>query len=191
MKWYKWLYYSSAIAANIAIGIFVWSNITEAEQITPVLPEPVPVVVKPVPVVVKEQTPIAVNVVLDAKELECLANNIYFESLSEPVAGQIAVANVTMNRVASEYFPNTVCEVVWANSQFSWTHDGKSDTPVAGKQYNDIYKLAKDVYTGKIGDITEGSTFYHADYVNPGWAKRMDRKVVKIGAHIFYWHEGI
>lgn len=128
---------------------------------------------------------------LPPKQIRCLADNIYFESLIEPVAGQIAVANVTMNRVKSEWFPNTVCEVVWQNKQFSWTHDGKSDIPLVGKQYNDIYKLAQMVYTGQIEDITEGSTFYHADYVSPAWAKKMDRKVVKIGRHIFYWNKDI
>ena len=182
MKWYKWLYYSSAIAANVAIGAFVWTTVTEAMS---------PDSIEPAPVVVKAQTSIAVNVILDVKEVGCLADNIYFESLIEPVAGQLAVANVTMNRVASEHFPNTVCEVVWQKKQFSWTHDGKSDKPLVGKQYDEIYNLAEMVYTGKLPDITEGSTFYHADYVNPSWAKKMDRKVVKIGRHIFYWNKDI
>jgi|DEB0MinimDraft_10_1074344.scaffolds.fasta_scaffold00577_19 spore germination cell wall hydrolase CwlJ-like protein len=173
---FKWLYYTSAMAANVAIGVFVWNTLTAAQ---------------PTPVAEVKSHHIVANIPTDVKELKCLADNIYFESLIEPLAGQIAVANVTMNRVNSPHFPNTVCEVVWANKQFSWTHDGKSDTPVAGKQYDDIYKLAKDVYTGKISDITEGSTFYHADYVNPSWAKKMDRKVVKIGRHIFYWNKDL
>lgn len=141
--------------------------------------------------VLKTTSPVIAAPLADTKELKCLADNIYFESLIEPIAGQIAVANVTMNRVKSEWFPNTVCEVVWQSKQFSWTHDGKSDNPLVGKQYNAIYKLAEMVYTGKINDITEGSTFYHADYVNPAWAKKMDRKVVKIGRHIFYWNKDI
>tara|TARA_Y100000389_G_scaffold82486_1_gene79095 strand:+ start:393 stop:965 length:573 start_codon:yes stop_codon:yes gene_type:complete len=148
-----------------------------------------PVTFKPPPE--KLVTHMAGNVIINTKELKCLSDNIYFESLIEPIAGKIAVANVTMNRVASEHFPNTVCEVVWQKNQFSWTHDGKSDKPLAGKQYDDIYNLAKMVYIGELPDITEGSTFYHADYVNPGWAKKMDRKVVKIGAHIFYWNKDI
>lgn len=182
MKWYKWLYYASAIAANVAIGAFVWTTVTEARS---------PDSIEPAPVVVKAQTSIAVNVILDVKEVGCLADNIYFESLIEPVAGQIAVGNVTMNRVASKHFPNTVCEVVWQKKQFSWTHDGKSDKPLAGKKYDDIYKLAEMVYTSKLTDITEGSTFYHANYVNPAWAKKMDRKVVEIGRHIFYWNKDL
>lgn len=124
-----------------------------------------------------------------AAEIECLATNIYFEALTESEAGQVAVANVTMNRVKSKHFPNSVCEVVWEPKQFSWTHDGKSDTPADKKAYEEVYEIAKAVYYGNIVDITEGATFYHADYVNPSWNKVMER-VAKIDRHIFYKHEG-
>ena len=125
----------------------------------------------------------------DAKEIDCLAKNIYFEALTESDAGKIAVANVTMNRVNHPAFPNTVCEVVWEPKQFSWTHDGKSDRPSSAKAYAEVYEIAKAVYNGNIIDITEGATFYHADYVNPPWAKAMER-VGQIDRHIFYKHEG-
>ena len=124
-----------------------------------------------------------------AAELKCLADNIYFEALTESDAGQIAVANVTMNRVKSKHFPNTVCDVVWEYKQFSWTHDGKSDVPGSKSAYKEVYEIAKAVYDGNIVDITEGSTFYHADYVNPSWNKVMTR-VAKIDTHIFYTHKG-
>jgi spore germination cell wall hydrolase CwlJ-like protein len=125
----------------------------------------------------------------EAREIKCLADNIYFEALTESEAGQIAVANVTMNRVKNPAFPNSVCEVVWEPKQFSWTHDGKSDTPSSKKHYDEVYEIAKAVYYGNIVDITEGATFYHADYVDPPWAKVMQR-VAKIDTHIFYKHEG-
>lgn len=124
-----------------------------------------------------------------ASELKCLADNIYFEALTESEAGQIAVANVTMNRVKHPAFPNSVCDVVWEPKQFSWTHDGKSDVPGSKNAYKEVYEIAKAVYDGNILDITEGSTFYHADYVNPSWNKVMTR-VAKIDAHIFYTHKG-
>ena len=124
-----------------------------------------------------------------AAELKCLADNIYFEALTESEAGQIAVANVTMNRVKSKHFPNSVCDVVWEPKQFSWTHDGKSDKPSSQKAYKEVYEIAKAVYDGNIVDITEGSTFYHADYVDPSWNKVMTR-VAKIDTHIFYTHKG-
>ena len=126
---------------------------------------------------------------LKAAELKCLADNIYFEALTESEAGQIAVANVTMNRVKSKHFPNSVCDVVWESKQFSWTHDGKSDKPSSEKAYKEVYSIAESVYNGDIVDITEGATFYHADYVNPSWNKVMTR-VAKIDTHIFYTHKG-
>jgi len=125
----------------------------------------------------------------DAAEIKCLADNIYFEALTESTAGQVAVGNVTMNRVTHSAFPDTVCDVVWERKQFSWTHDGKSDTPSSKKAYDEVYEIAKAVYNGNVMDITEGATFYHADYVNPSWNKDMKR-VAKIDTHIFYTHKG-
>lgn len=124
-----------------------------------------------------------------AAELKCLADNIYFEALIETQRGQIAVANVTMNRVKSKHFPDTVCGVVWEKKQFSWTHDGKSDTPNDKAAYARVYKVAEMVYNGTVSDITKGSTFYHADYVNPSWNKVMTR-VDQIDTHIFYTYKG-
>ena len=123
-------------------------------------------------------------------EIKCLADNIYFESSNQSEVGQIAVANVTMNRMYSKHFPNTICDVVWEPQQFSWTHDGKSDVPSDAAKYASIYNLAELVYNGHIPDVTEGATFYHADYVNPHWASAMDEKVAKIDNHIFYRHKG-
>lgn len=126
----------------------------------------------------------------DTDQIKCLADNIYFEAGIESDAGKIAVGNVTMNRVKSKHFPNTVCEVVWEDKQFSWTHDGKSDNPGDKVLYADIYEIARSVYNGNMLDITEGSTFYHADYISaPSWTKAM-KKVGQIDQHIFYYYEG-
>jgi len=125
-----------------------------------------------------------------APEVKCLADNIYFEAKNQSIVGQIAVGNVTMNRMYSEHFPNTVCNVVWEPKQFSWTHDGKSDVPSNTKVYKEVYNIAKLVYNSNIPDVTEGATFYHADYVNPHWAASMDKKVTQIDNHIFYKHRG-
>ena len=79
--------------------------------------------------------------------LLCLALNMYFEARSEPIAGQIAVAEVTLNRVASPHYPNTVCEVVLQDNsegcQFSWWCDGKSDTPTEPQAFQRSKALAK------------------------------------------------
>lgn len=127
------------------------------------------------------------------KQVTCLADNIYFESVQEPVYGQKAVAHVTMNRVRSGNYPNNVCSVVQQKMngvcQFSWfcmkKHLKQRLTIRKSKEYNEILKLAVDVYVNYDGgnDVTKGSTFYHADYVNPRWRLQ---KVKKIGRHIFY-----
>ena len=63
----------------------------------------------------------------DRQEVYCGAQNVYFESQGEPGLGMVAVSQVVINRVEDTRWPNTICEVVWQNKQFSWTHDGKSD----------------------------------------------------------------
>jgi N-acetylmuramoyl-L-alanine amidase len=121
----------------------------------------------------------------------CLALNIYHEARSEPLVGQVAVANVVMNRVRDERFPNTVCKVVKQRKsktkcQFSWYCDGKSDKAHNKQAYKIAVTLAEHVINGKeLEDYTDGALFYHADYVVPYWTKHFD-KTKKIGTHIFY-----
>jgi spore germination cell wall hydrolase CwlJ-like protein len=137
-------------------------------------------------------------------EIECLALNAYFEAGVEAYAGKLAVSNVVINRVNSSKFPDTICEVVKQGQyhagsdtpkrykcQFSWWCDGKADDPFEGQAWEDSKAVAIDVYasfwdnTHNALDITEGSMYYHADYVTPYWAKSMNR-VVTIDTHIFY-----
>ena len=144
------------------------------------------------------------------KEKECLALNIYHESRNQPLAGQIAVALVTLNRVNDERFPGSICEVVYQGPireswrkdgtfypikhkcQFSWWCDGKSDEVTQPKYYKEIQSLVELImHRGKINilDFTDGALFYHATYVKPGWAK-MKTRTAKIEDHIFYkWIE--
>ena len=129
----------------------------------------------------------------------CLAKNIYFEARSESTAGRIAVAWTVINRVRHKRFPNSVCEVVeqglkYENGfpkinkcQFSWYCDGQPDIIRNVNEWRDAYRLASYVSTGRdhLVDITDGSLWYHADYVYPKWAKHK-RKTAKIDTHIFY-----
>jgi spore germination cell wall hydrolase CwlJ-like protein len=127
----------------------------------------------------------------------CLAKNLYFESRSETVDGMIAVALVTLNRVASVKYPNTICEVVWQRgktksgklvAQFSWTLDGKSDTPRERLAWKVSLLIAVTVlmeYNDSDYDFTDGAMWYHADYVSPWWSKKMDRTLT-LGRHLFY-----
>jgi N-acetylmuramoyl-L-alanine amidase len=133
------------------------------------------------------------------KEVDCLADNIYFESAHEPKEGQVAVAFVTLNRANSENYPDKVCHVVKQNKnkvcQFSWWCESKNKvmstskvlTKGDNKVYNEIRNLAVNVYMNydKIKDPSRGALFYHADYVNPIWNRNMTVTNV-IGRHIFY-----
>ena len=126
---------------------------------------------------------------LDAKEVECMAKNIYYESRSEPIEGQIAVAQVTLNRVAHSNWPNNICDVVYEPKQFSWTWLEKDQTPNDPISYKRAVVVARDVMIGNVVDPTQGAVFYHAAYVNPDWNKYMEVSKV-IGAHIFYVWDG-
>jgi spore germination cell wall hydrolase CwlJ-like protein len=123
---------------------------------------------------------------LDATaELHCLALNIYHEARSETDEGKFAVAQVTLNRVRSPRYPDSICKVVWQRKQFSWTHDGRPDRP----RNLDAWKVALRVATTSNDfnrpGIVDRATHYHAVYVQPSWAA-VYRPVRRIGKHIFY-----
>ena len=127
------------------------------------------------------------------KDLECLALNIYREAGHEPFEGKVAVAQVTLNRVANPAFPNTVCGVVYEKTaiyskiicQFSWYCDANHRNRKINEQaYADSYAVAKKVYLeGFRLDGLNKALYYHADYVNPNWKLV---RITKIGTHIFY-----
>jgi len=120
-----------------------------------------------------------------SRELECLATGIYFESKSEPLAGQLAVGKVIANRADSNgRFPGTYCGVLFQRGQFSFVH-GHSLPSVShsNRQWQTAVAIAKivdqDLKESPVGD----ALFFHARYVSPGWhAKR----VASIGNHVFY-----
>ena len=121
----------------------------------------------------------------------CLAEAVYFEARGENLAGQAAVAEVILNRVASKRFPNTVCKVINQGSarkfkcQFSYMCDGKSEKIFDRNSYNRIVKLSWIMIMGSARVLTNGATYYHATEVSPVWAKSMEKTNV-IGRHIFY-----
>jgi len=127
----------------------------------------------------------------ELRERRCLATAIYFEARGEPVRGQVAVAQVVLNRVRSPLFPETICGVVYQGQmqkgcQFSFTCDGHTDIPRDKQQWALAQDIAKQIMAGELWLPEVGySTYYHANYVSPGWANRMS-KIDKIGRHIFY-----
>ncbi len=140
-------------------------------------------------------------------EITCLAKNMYFEARSEGIAGVVATTQVVYNRVNSEEYPNTICEVIeqakisqwWLKEkgiikpiknkcQFSWFCDGYSDEPKDDKTYSELFELAEQFINGEhegMIDITGGALWYHADYVHPRWANHLE-VTTKVGRHIFY-----
>jgi spore germination cell wall hydrolase CwlJ-like protein len=134
-------------------------------------------------------------------EMYCMAQNIYFEAGNQPLAGKIAVSQVVLNRVKHPSYPDNICDVVyqakmrvnWKNEivpirnqcQFSWFCDGKSDDPVDSQTWLSALHIARDVVQKRYGDITEGSTHYHADSVYPYWADSLYQTVI-INNHTFY-----
>jgi N-acetylmuramoyl-L-alanine amidase len=110
------------------------------------------------------------------ESLICLALNVYHEAKNQSFVGQVAVAQVVMNRVEDNRYPNNICDVVkqgltykWKPTfpiknrcQFSWYCDGKSDKPREPKAWRDAMHVANGVYNGHLDDLVEGATHYHA-----------------------------
>lgn len=135
-----------------------------------------------------------------AKQELCLSNAIYFEARSEPERGQMAVAQVVMNRVFSPYYPETICGVVYQNShrryscQFTFACDRIRDVVTEPEAWEVATRIARDTLDGKIWLPEIGrATHYHATYVRPWWARSMN-KYKTLGLHIFYrpkrWGDG-
>jgi N-acetylmuramoyl-L-alanine amidase len=131
---------------------------------------------------------------VQVRELACLARNVYYEARGEPVAGQYAVAEVTMNRKASRHYPKTVCEVVHEKNwdpirkryvgAFSWTEFDSLPEP-SGEEWDLARKIAEAVYHGRALPTMQGALFFHATYIKPDWAKEKKR-IARIGRHVFY-----
>ncbi|MEO0413048.1 MAG: cell wall hydrolase [Pseudomonadota bacterium] len=121
----------------------------------------------------------------------CLAQAVYFEARSEPVEGQLAVAQVVLNRVLDERYPTTICGVVFQGEhrrnkcQFSFACDGLSDTPYNRLAWTEAKAISHVALQGYWDDLTATATHYHADYVMPYWGEILEARV-QHGRHIFY-----
>lgn len=156
----------------------------------------------------KENIPIVIDIDISAgisyNEVECLAQNIYFEARGEPMTGQIAVAYVALNRKHDERYPNTLCEVikqgpisVWFlteqnkivpikhKCQFSWWCDGRSDSPKDMWAWGLAMDVAAGVINDKYDDPTYGALWYHNTDVDPSWNRQL-AYTTQINKHLFY-----
>jgi spore germination cell wall hydrolase CwlJ-like protein len=123
----------------------------------------------------------------DLTEVECLALNVYHEARNQEILGQRLVAQVTVNRVRHESYPDSVCGVVRQNRQFSWTHDGKIDHAFERAAYNQAYLIAVSFLL--LNDHVSAPYYslllnYHATYVSPNWPTL--QAVALYGDHLFY-----
>jgi spore germination cell wall hydrolase CwlJ-like protein len=128
-------------------------------------------------------------------DVYCHAQNLYFETSGEPYKGKVAVIFVVSNRVKDQRWPNNVCEVIWQKkwkrkkkrfiSQFSWTTDGKSDTPRNVKEWYQSLVIAQAWQNNKLRNTIGNATHYHSVTVKPWWRKKY-KHVASIGRHIFY-----
>jgi spore germination cell wall hydrolase CwlJ-like protein len=122
---------------------------------------------------------------------QCLTEAIYFEARGETLRGQVAVAEVILNRVDSKKYPNSVCKVVSQGSsklnacQFSYKCDGKKEVMGERGARERAGKIARALLDGQARTVTKGATHYHATYVNPRWAKKLI-KTAEVDAHVFY-----
>ncbi len=122
---------------------------------------------------------------LDA-EATCLATAVYFESMGESLEGQLAVAQVVINRSKSGRYPTSLCGVVKQKAQFSFVRSGQFPRIDPGCQaWRKAQAIARIAAASMAQVLPADVLWYHADYVAPSWGRRLAR-VEKIGAHIFY-----
>jgi spore germination cell wall hydrolase CwlJ-like protein len=119
-------------------------------------------------------------------EQECLVKAVYFEARSESLEGQLAVAEVVLNRVASPLYPSTICGVVTQAAQFSFIRNGQFPIPNENSEsWRRAIAIAEIAQKGLADTIPPSVLWYHATYVAPSWGRRLTR-VAQIGTHIFY-----
>ncbi|GAA0265892.1 hypothetical protein GCM10009127_01550 [Alteraurantiacibacter aestuarii] len=121
-----------------------------------------------------------------SREMECLAEAVYFESRGEPLAGQLAVAQVIINRAESNLFPDDYCSVVTQRAQFSFVRGGHIPTPntssLAWERARAIARIAhQELWDSEADD----ALYFHAAHVSPRWARNKSTRA-RIDSHIFY-----
>lgn len=118
------------------------------------------------------------------KDEDCLARNIYYEAGVEGEKGKYAVAQTTINRLQTGRWGDSICKVVYAKAQFSWTLKKNLHKPT-GQAWEDSQWIAHRILRGERAPTLKTALFYHADYVKPKWRDPF-AKIQQIGAHIFY-----
>lgn len=194
LRHYSVLLVSGMLVVCLSIIFFERSS----DYVTSLQPEVYPIIALSEPVELNE-APLKPLITNDIKrQLECMADNIYYEAGIESRLGKVAVARVVMNRVNDPRWPDTPCKVVYEGAkyskaeahlqrgrcQFSWLCQGKRPEKPNPQVYREAYEVAIEVLLhNKWQDRFQDITFYHGDYVNPGWRYQY---VKRVGRHLFY-----
>lgn len=166
-------------------GLFsrMWANVTAL--VTPAPEAPAPTTTAPAARLAELVLAYAGTQTSD-REMECLANAVYFEARSEPIEGQLAVAEVVMNRAASGRYPTDLCSVITQKAQFSFINRGRFPRADRGSEaWKKAVAIASIARQKLAGNLPSSVLWYHATYVSPSWGKRLTRQT-QIGLHIFY-----
>lgn len=160
----------------------MWANVTAL--VTPAPEAPVPAVA---PRASLDELVLAyAGTRTDDREMECLANAVYFEARSEPIEGQLAVAEVVLNRASSGRYPTDLCAVITQKAQFSFIQRGRFPRADRESQaWKKAVAIASIARQKLAGSLPSSVLWYHATYVSPSWGKRLTRQT-QIGLHIFY-----
>ena len=126
--------------------------------------------------------------------ITCLSRTIYWETKGEGAAGMEAIANVVMNRLGHEGFPETICKIVMQGReqgacQFSWWCDGRSDDAEEDKLYAIAKEIARKALNRQLTDRTGGALYFHQRKANPSWSNEYI-KTVEVGEVVFYKPHG-
>ena len=119
---------------------------------------------------------------ISQRDLQCLAEALYFEARGEGAQGQRAVAEVILNRVDHPRFPKTVCGVVNQRGQFTYNKNARIREKGT---FARVQKVAMAALSGQPRTLTNGATYFHARGVKPSWTHRFER-TIRIGSHTFY-----
>lgn len=121
-----------------------------------------------------------------SEQMRCLAGTVYFESRGEPLAGQLAVAQVVINRADSPRFPASYCDVVYQRSQFSFVKNGNMpQIRESSPAWNRAKAIARIAHEGLWQSAAEDSLYFHAKYVRPAWSRKKAHRAT-IKTHVFY-----
>ena len=162
----------------------MWSSVTSLVTPKAETPAPAPA---PLPTTNLSQLVMAyAGTQTSDREQECLANAVYFEARSEPIEGQLAVAEVVLNRAASGRYPTDLCAVITQKAQFSFIQRGRFPrADRSSEAWRKAVAIANIARQKLAGSLPSSVLWYHATYVSPSWGKRLTRQT-QIGLHIFY-----